>query len=65
MAAGHAWQVGCAWQGGMCGMGCMHGREGVHAHLLPLPRQILRDTVNERAGRILLECSLVLNHFHI
>ena len=34
-----------AWRGGMCGRG----------HAL----QILRDTVNERAGRIILECILV------
>ena len=35
---------GHVWQGGM------HGR-GMHA-----PQQILQDTVNERAVRILLEC---------
>ena len=37
---------GCAWQGGV------HGKQA-------LPQQILRDTVNERAVRILLECILV------
>ena len=62
MAGGHAWQVGCAWWGACMagGMHCggMHGRGhvwwgGGHAW------QILRDTVNERAVRILLECILV------
>ena len=38
---------GCAWRGG-------GGMRATHA-----PRQILRDTVNERALRILLECILV------
>ena len=42
---GHAWW-GCVWHGGAC----------VAA---PPPHQILRDTVNERAVRILLECILV------
>ena len=37
---------GCAWQGVM--------------HATHAPRQILRDTVNEQAVRILLECILVL-----
>ena len=41
---GGAWW-GCAWWG-------MHG---THA-----PQQILHDTVNERAVRILLECILVI-----
>ena len=76
---GHAWQGGMrgrgacvagghVWQGGMCGRGAcmagghMHGMGGVrgrgeHAW------QILRDTVNERAVRILLEGILVLNFF--
>ena len=49
---GHAWQGGSAWQGGMCGRGGMHDRGHVW--------QILRDTVNERAVRILLECILVV-----
>ena len=39
---------------GACMAGGMHGR-GVHAW------QILRDTFNERALRILLECILVIN----
>ena len=55
MARGHAWHGGgacvadgCVWQGGMHGWGGMHGSG-----------QILRDTANERAVRILLECILV------
>ena len=44
MAGGHAWRGGC-----MAGGTCVAG--GVW--------QILRDTVNERAVRILLECILV------
>ena len=51
MVGGHAWQGG-----GMCGRG-VHGRGGVrgrgHAW------QGGRDTFNERAVRILLECILV------
>ena len=59
---GHAWQGG-AWQGA-CMAGGMHGGEGVHAWqgvcMVGRPAwQILRDTVNERAARILLECILV------
>ena len=47
-----AWQWGCAWQGGVHGGGaCVAGG---HAW------QILRDTVNEGAVRILLECILVI-----
>ena len=34
------------------------------ACMSPPPRQILRDTVNERAVRILLECILVELAFH-
>ena len=45
---GHVWWGGHAWQGGV------HGR----APMPPSP-QILRDTVNERAVRILLERILV------
>ena len=47
---------GRAWQGETCTVGghaCMH------------PLQILRDTVNERAVRILLECILVLLCAHM
>ena len=73
MAGGHGWQGTCmaggrghAWQGvcmaedmhgrghawrEMCMAGDMHGRG--HAW------QILRDTINERAVRILQECILV------
>ena len=48
----------CVWQGAcVAGGACM---AGVHAwHACPPPWQILRDTVNERAVRILLECILV------
>ena len=38
---------GCAWPGDVLGRGAC------------VPQQILRDTVNERAVRILLECILV------
>ena len=61
IAGGHVWQGACmagghAWQGGMHGRGaCMAG--GVHGG--GCAWQILRDTVNERAVRILLECILV------
>ena len=59
VARGHAWQVGgmCGggghvWQGDMHGGGvCMAGGRAW---------QILRDTVNERTVRILLECILVV-----
>ena len=52
----------CMVEGGMCGGG-VHGGGG-HAwqggiHATHTPQQILRDTVNERAVRILLECILV------
>ena len=61
---GHVWQRGHAWQGA-CMAGGMHGDGGVcvagrctcHAHT---PQQILQDTVNEWAVRILLECILVI-----
>ena len=43
---------GHAWWWGSC-----NGRGGMHA--THTPQQILRDTVNERAVRILLECILV------
>ena len=51
VAGGHAWQGGRAWQGV-----CVVGGHACHA----LPQQTLRDTVNERAVRILLECILVV-----
>ena len=68
---------GCAWQGGMCGNGaCMvggvHGMGGVHGRghvwhggscMAFTLWQILQDTVNEQAVRILLECILVFNFF--
>ena len=68
---GHAWQGACmtggcvggmhgrvvCMGGGACLVGGMHGREGC------MPQQTLRDTVNERAVRILLECILVAIEF--
>ena len=67
---------GCVWQGawqgvmeaGVCGrghawQGDMHGRRGMHGRGCAWQGcvwQILRDTVNERAVRILLECILVI-----
>ena len=58
MSGGHAWQGACMARGGACvAGGCMAG--GMHSRGA---RQILRDTVNERAVRILLECILVC-HF--
>ena len=51
MAEGACVAGGRVWHGGVCGRGaCM-----AHTH----PQQILRDTVNEWAVRILLECILV------
>ena len=53
MAGGHAWQ-------GAYMAGDMHGRgQAWHAHPPPPRQQILRDSVNERVVRILLECILV------
>ena len=43
---GHVWWGACT-VGGMCGRGAC------------VPQQILQDTVNQRAVRILLECILV------
>ena len=73
-----ACMVGVCMSGGVCGRGSgMHGRgalgEGVRGRRVCVvgdlrgrgacvPQQILRDTVNERAVRILLECIL---DFHI
>ena len=57
---GHVWWGACmaggrVWRGACMGGG-MHGRRcACNAH----PQQILRDAVNERAVRILLECMLV------
>ena len=67
LPGGHVWLLGgCAWfQGGMHGCqghawlpGGMRGSGGV---CMVGVRRIRRDTVNERAVRILLECILVLN----
>ena len=62
---------GRAWQSGVGGRGSLHGgghvwwrvcvAEGHAWHASP--QQILRDTVNERAVRILLECNLVVQNF--
>ena len=61
VAGGHVWLLGDAWlQGGMCGWGGMCGCGG--AYMVAGGRGvhgIRRDTVNERAVRILLECILV------
>ena len=66
---GLAWQGECmaggmhgrvhAWQGACVVVGGMHGSGG-HVWQSGHGWQILRDTVNERAVRILLECILVL-----
>ena len=72
ITGGHVWQGVCmaggmhgtgehVWQGGMHGMGAW--REGVCGMHVPPPQQILRDTVNERAVHILLECILVIQDF--
>ena len=63
---GHAWQVGMRGRvGGVCVAGdFMHGRGECMAGAVCLAGghawQILQDTVNERAVRILLECILVV-----
>ena len=53
---------GLVWQGGICDRGSLCGRGACMAGVcMPCtPWQILWDTVNERAVRILLECILVL-----
>ena len=75
MAGGHAWQGGmhgggCPWWGvsmvGVCvwqAVACVVGGVWQEAYMAGVRRayQILRDTVNERAVRILLECILVLS----
>ena len=63
---GHAWLL---W-GGKCGCswGAMHGffqGEGMHGFSGGGMHRIRRDTVNEQAVRILLECILVLYVFDI
>ena len=55
MAGGHAWQ-GVMHGGGACMTGGMYCKGVCMAHM---PPHILRDTVNERTVRILLECILV------
>ena len=67
VARGHAWLPGGAWLlGGVHGSGghawLPGGIHGCWGHAwLPVGgmHRILRDTVNERAVRILLECILV------
>ena len=70
-AWGCAWQGAClggmhgrglVWQGGICDRGSLCGRGACMAgvYMPCTPWQILWDTVNERAVRILLECILVL-----
>ena len=54
------WQGGCAWQGACVAGG--HAWRAVHG--MHTPQQILRDTVNERAVRILLECILLQMSFY-
>ena len=54
---GHAWQYVTCMVGGVHGRG-VHGR-GLCVARMPPPHQILRDTVNERAVRMPLECILV------
>ena len=73
MAGGACMAGGCAWWGGMYGRGhawwgaCMaRGACVVGAGMAGgacMPQQILRDTVNERAVRILLECIRVSRQF--
>ena len=70
MAGGHAWWGACmvvegvhgggrAWQG-TCVAGGVHCWGGMHGGGgACMPQQLIRDTVNERAVRILLECILV------
>ena len=67
---GHVWW-GHAWQGvcmtGSCVAEGMHGSRHMHGMGVCMAGghawQILRDTVNERAVRIPLECILGLNFF--
>ena len=57
VAGGHAWQG--TWVAG--GKACVAGgMRDTHT-----PQQILRDTVNEQAVRILLECILVVINFFV
>ena len=57
------WQGACVAREGCAGWGaCMAGAyvaRGACVGQGACPQQILRDTVNERAVRILLECILV------
>ena len=51
----------CMAKGGMCGIGEMHGEGGQHVWQRGGARY--RDTINERAVCILLECILVVSIF--
>ena len=53
--------------GGVHGMGACMARGACMAGVwhAPSPLQILRDTVNDRAVRILLECVLVTHIFYV
>ena len=53
MAGRHAWIRGMHGRGVCVAGGCAWQGE------VCMPQQILRDTVNERAVRILLECTFV------
>ena len=59
---GHAWQGACV-AGGECMAGVCMAEEGVYMACTP-SLQILRDTVNEWAVSILLECILVVILLH-
>ena len=54
MSGGHACQGGMRVRGGAWQGACVGGMHDTHA-----PWQILRDTVNNQAVRMLLECILV------
>ena len=67
---GDVWHVAGGMHGRGVGVGGMHGRVvymggggGMHGREGCMPQQTLRDTVNERAVRILLECILVAIEF--
>ena len=63
---GHVWWGGGVRGKGTCVAGSVHDRGvcvAVGGGGWGIPRQILRDTVNERVVRILLECILVIYIF--
>ena len=65
VVGGHAWLQGTCMVVGGCMCGCSGGCVvvGEHAWLWGGVYRIRRDTVNERAVRILLECILVWLNF--